>query len=136
MKLRSFEVALVAMLFAASVTGQSSCPHREAKHVPEKFTFHGTQACSGATFNVGGATITTPGQSCPVMATYSPANEFETPTGKDVLTKVQVVGHSATKVYHFSCQTDWYLIVPWGSSCRVATQMNGATLLRLITVPC
>jgi len=136
MKLRSFGVALAAMLFAAAVTGQSTCPHREAKHVPESFAFYGNQSCSGTTFSLGGATVTTPGQNCPVVATYSPPSEFESPTGKDVLTKVQVVAQAAVKVYHFSCQTDWYVIVPWGSSCRVTSQGNGATLLRLVTTPC
>lgn len=131
-----FTLASVAMLLAAAAVGQGGCPHKEAEHVPETFTFHGAQACAGATINIGGATIQTPGQACPVMGVYTPPNEHEVSAGKDKATRVQVVGQAPTRVYHFRCQTDWYLIVPWGSSCRVSTQLNGASVLRMITVPC
>lgn len=134
MNLRSLCVALAVTFFAAASTAQDGCPRTKAQHVPERFSFKGQQACPGITINVGGANVSTPGQNCPLLATHYPDHELEVPSGSE--TMVAVHAQAPTYIYHFACERDWFLVIPWGSTCQLSARFAGVPVLRMTTIPC
>jgi len=134
MNLRSLCVTLAAALFAVAGTAQDNCPKTKAQHVPERFSFKGRQACPGISVNIGGASVATPGQQCPLVATYYPDHEIEVPSNAE--TMVHVHATAPSYVYHFACVRDWLLIIPWGSTCQLSARYTNVPVLRMTTVPC
>jgi hypothetical protein len=134
MSSRSLLFAVFTLLFAAAITAQGTCPKKQAKFIPEALTMHGELPCSGGTVSFGGLTISSTQIACPIFATHTMPHEVEV----DALTEtmVEVTGKASSWIYYFECQQDWFLIVPWGSSCLMKSTLAGASLPRYRTVPC
>ena len=51
-------------------------------------------------------------------------------------TRTQLYAQVSTRIYHFACERDYLLFIPWDSSCRLVAEKAGAALPRMTTVPC
>jgi hypothetical protein len=131
---RSLLFAAFTLLFATATTAQGTCPNKQAKFVPETLAMHGELPCSGGTISFGGLTISSENIACPIFATHIMPHEIEV----DALTEtmVELTGTASSWIYYFACQQDWFLILPWGSSCVMKSRAAGASMPRYRTVPC
>ncbi len=135
MSLRALLFATFTVVFAVASSAQTgSCPKKQAKFVPERLTMHSKLPCSGTSISVGGVTLASSGAACPLLATHTMDHEIEVDSIHN--TMIEVTGQSATTIYHFECDQDWLLIIPWGSSCQLARTVVGPALVRYRTIPC
>lgn len=134
MNARFLCVAIASTFLAAAGVAQGSCPKTKAQHVPERFSFKGQQSCPGINISIGGTSVTTPGQNCPLVGTYYPDHEIE--VASDDNTMVTVHAQATSFVYHFACVSEWLLIIPWGSTCQLTARYNGVPVMRMTTIPC
>ena len=129
-------IAAAAALLAPFAPTQDGCPKTKAVTVPRAVEFHGAVKCGSVSLNIGGATVSGPSQGCPLLAVLVPEHECTENQASGARTYVQVYGQVTTRIYHFACERDWLLFLPWGSTCRLASDKAGAVLPRMTTVPC
>lgn len=129
-------LAAAAALLAGSAPAQGSCPRTQAETVPRTVGFHGVVHCGAVSFQVGGATFSGPNQGCPLLAVLVPEHEREVPQTNGSQTRTSIYAQVATRVYHFACEREWLLFIPWDSTCRLVSENAGAVLPRMTTVPC
>jgi hypothetical protein len=128
-------VALAAM-FANPVIAQDTCPKTKAQTVPLDVQFFGLVKCGSVSFTIGGTTFSGPNQGCPLLAVQVPTHEVEVPQTNGNRTKTRIWGQVATEVYHYVCERDYLLFVPWDSTCTLERRHAGAALPRMTTVAC
>jgi len=136
MKLRIASFAAFAALFTGAADAQAPCPRTKAETVASTVEFHGVVPCGAVQFQVGSATFSGPNQGCPLLAVLVPEHERETPQTNGALTQAKVYAQVTTRVYHFACQREWLLFIPWDSTCGLVSESAGAVLPRMTTAPC
>ena len=135
MNSRSLLSATFAGLLAVPMLAQASpCPMEKAKHVPLDVFYGPSQNCGGFTYTVGGVQIGANQKGCPLFIIVTPPHDIAEPSLLE--TKVQVTGTSPISMVSFTCSTDWFLIIPVGSSCQLDRSVVLGTVQSLITVPC
>ena len=134
MTLRFYWLVAVATILALESAAQNNCPRTKAKHIPEQVSFQGSQDCGSIKLRIGDTEISSPGQGCPLIASHTFAHEIEVSSTSETMT--QVHSQVPSYVYHFRCKQDWWLIIPWGTSCEIARTITGAPQLRMTTIPC
>lgn len=117
-----------------SGTSTTTCPKKQARHVAERVTPHGELPCTGGSISFGGLTVSTPSSACPIFATHQQQHEVE--VDAPTQTMVEVVGQASTWIYYFACESDWLLIIPWGSSCAISRTVTGSDNPRFRTISC
>lgn len=128
--------AVCAALLVGVAAAQGSCPRTQAETVARTIEFHGVVQCGAVRFQVGGATFSGPNQGCPLLAVLVPEHEQEAPQTNGSQTRTQVYAQVTTRIYHFACEREWWLFIPWDSTCRLVNEHAGAVLPRMTTVPC
>jgi hypothetical protein len=135
MKAVSMLRVAAALLLPATLMAQG-CPHQVARQIGESVTFHGVQSCGSVQVQISGITLSS-ANGCPLMAKYTPAHAVPdyVPTSE---TKVQDLGPAGpTLVISFRCDSDYFLIIPIGSSCVVDQMFSAANMYsRLATIGC
>lgn len=131
-----FHAAATAAVFVHCATAQMACPKTKAQTVPRDVEFHGVAKCGAVSLTIGGATISGPNQGCPLLAILVPEHEVEEPQTNGAHTRTQLYAQVSTRIYHFACERDYLLFIPWDSSCRLVAEKAGAALPRMTTVPC
>ena len=135
MNSRYLLAATFAGLLAVPMLAQASpCPMEKAKHVPLDVRYGPSQNCGGFTYTIGGVQIGANQKGCPLFIIVTPPHEIAEPSSLE--TKVQVTGTSPISMVTFTCTTDWFLIIPVGSSCTLDRSVNIGAVQNLITVPC
>jgi hypothetical protein len=134
MKVQSLVAALGAACLVAAVTAQTNCPQQTTQNQPESLRFGPPKSCGGFSGQVGDIKIMTPGGVCPTFALITPAHQLAVPTANR--TMVQPAGQSPITLLEFGCQLDWFLIIPYSTSCGLISQSNVGTVQHLVTVPC
>ena len=127
-------VTFAGFLAVPMLAQASSCPEQKARHVPLDVFYGPSQNCGGFTYSVGGVQIGANQKGCPLFIIVTPPHEIAEPTSQ--LTRVQVTGTSPISMVTFTCATDWFLIIPVGSSCMLDQSVNIGTVQSLTTVPC
>lgn len=135
MEMFTSSVACAAVLVGVA-TAQGSCPRTKAQTVPRTVEFHGAVQCGAVSFQVGGATFQGPNQGCPLLAVLVPEHERESPQTNGSQTRAHIYAQVATRVYHFACEREWLLFIPWDSTCKLVSESSGAVLPRMTTRPC
>lgn len=129
-------VATLAALFANTATAQGNCPRTKAQTVPRDVQFYGVVKCGSVSLDIGGATFSGPNQGCPLLAVLVPQHEREVDQTNGANTQTRVYTQVSTRIYHFACDRDWLLFIPWDSTCRLVQEKAGSALPRMTTVPC
>ncbi|MEC8252695.1 MAG: hypothetical protein VX044_05740 [Planctomycetota bacterium] len=129
-------LAAAAALLASCALAQDACPNTKAVTISRTVEFHGAVECGAVRLNIGGATLSRANQGCPLLAILVPEHEVAEPQTSRARTRTHVYAHVTTRIYHFACEQDWLLFLPWGSTCRLARDKAGAVLPRMTTLPC
>ena len=129
-------LAAAAALLASCALAQEACPNTKAVTISRTVEFHGAVECGAVRLNIGGATLSRANQGCPLLAILVPEHEVAEPQANRARTRAHVYAHVTTRIYHFACEQDWLLFLPWGSTCRLARDKAGAVLPRMTTLPC
>jgi hypothetical protein len=130
---RRLFAAVAALLAAAFLPAQDSCPMQEARTVPQTIAYGPNVACAGLSYSIPGLQITT-ATGCPLFATITPDHEVADPSRKR--TYVVSVGMSAGKLIFFGCRTSYLIFIPIGSSCEYLNDVNFGAFPRLTTKAC
>ena len=126
--------ALAAL--SATLPAQDSCPRTMVQNVAQRVDFYGAVECGAVSLTIGGATFSGPSQGCPLLAVLTPAHQLEVPQTNAARTQVVVHSQVAAHVYTYRCVREWFLFLPWDSSCGLVDDKVGAALALMSTAPC
>lgn len=133
---RLVQAVAVAALLLTGATAQDNCPKTKAQTIDRSLVFEGSMDCGGISITVAGTQLTSPTHGCPLLAVETPAHEREVPQKDGLRTYAKVWDRVSVRTFHFECDQDWLLFLPWGSSCRFTRVTIGGVLPRMTTVPC
>ncbi len=127
---------VVAALFGTGLLAQQTkCAHLRARTVPEAQTISGlVSSCGSVRLTIGGLTVQGPSSGCPAFIIHTP--EHEIIEHSPHRTWVTNYGQRAVTTFRFECQTDWFILIPIGSSCRHVDMRTSGTVDRWVTRNC
>ncbi|MCC7064306.1 MAG: hypothetical protein IT456_15960 [Planctomycetes bacterium] len=135
-KVQSLAAMLFAAMFSPSVTinAQDNCPFERTQHIEANIQHGPAQNCGGVNYQVGGVSVTTARDGCPLYAIYTPPHDVAVRSTNR--TSVQVVSLQPITKVIFECRDDWFLIFPIGSTCVYSRQVNLGSVPLCLSQPC
>jgi hypothetical protein len=134
MTLRSIGAMLLAAVFSFSLVAQDNCPFERTAHLEAELKLGPAQGCGGVSYQVGGVSVSTVRDGCPLFSIYTPPHDIAVRSTSR--TMIQCLSLQPITKVIFSCAQDWFLIFPIGSSCSFVQQLNVGTVPVLVSQPC
>ena len=133
MLIKSF-VALIAASLGL-LCPQDSCPDQVTKTTKTKIIYGDDLGCGGVKINLGTRSFNTGAKGCPAFILIIPPYD-KTEHRKGSKTYTRPIGRVSITRLEFSCALDWFLIVPFGSSCRQISSSTFAGPTTYAQYPC
>jgi hypothetical protein len=133
MPLRCFVLPCLTFALAAGAVAQKPCPYTKADRIPASEQYGPAAACSGLSFSGHGFKLAT-ATGCPLFVTLTPQHHDIVPNSQ--ATRAEKIGTREGRILYFRCQTDYVIIIPWGSSCVCDRDVAWGTYLVAATRPC
>ncbi len=135
MNMRFLLAMTLATFPAMPLLAQDNCPKERTKNVPADVTIGPLQNCGGFSYQIGGVQVGTPQNGCPLFVIYTPPYEIAAPSEAE--TKVVPMGApSPVTMASFVCTTDWFVIIPIGTTCVLDKTVTIGAVGHLVTVGC
>lgn len=133
MNWKSLMAATAAFSFASTLSAQS-CPRQQAQDVPLNIQYGAPQNCGSVSYSFGGVNVSSGMTGCPLFVLITPPHQVAAPS--DRKTRTEVVGQVPVTIHYFTCEQDWFVIIPLGSSCTFRSMNTIYNEDRLRTVDC
>jgi hypothetical protein len=133
MNWKSLMAATAAFSFASTLLAQA-CPNLKAQDVPLSIQYGAPQNCGSVSYSFGGVNASSSMTCCPLFVLIVPPHQVA--VASDRKTRTEVVGQAPVTIHYFTCEQDWLVIIPWGSSCAFRAMNTLYHEDRLRTVDC
>lgn len=128
------KIRTIACALAMTIAGHAqTCPDVVVKSVESKITVSQVIDCStkAVLLNGSGASI----RGCPSVVVVEPP--YDTPQSQPgSYSYVRMVERLPVLVYAYSCEADWFVFIPIGSSCRLVDRRVVGHRLSYEQFPC
>jgi hypothetical protein len=133
MPIRLVTASCLALLFAAAAAAQKTCPRTRAERIAGSEQYGPAASCSGLAFSGHGLKLST-ATGCPLFVTLIPEHHDVVPSAS--ATRVEPMGARECRILFFTCQTDYLIVIPWGSVCVFERDLAWGSYPVLATLPC
>jgi hypothetical protein len=133
MLVRQIVLPFLLPLLAASALAQKPCPYTRAERIAASELHGPTVPCSGLSFTSHGLQLSTK-TGCPLFVVIIPEHHDIVPSTAP--TRAETIGARQSRILFFTCQTEYFLIIPVGSKCVFDRDVANGAYPVVATMPC